>query len=125
MKVKVKLTAEDLNSKKKIVLAEGAALYDGKRLLYKEKDTGAKHEVTYTEEGLTIRRSGDVISETFLPHHGCGTSSIISEYGTMEVDAVTEHILIGENNWIVTYRIESNGDVSLHQRLEWHIDRFV
>lgn len=125
MKVKVTLTAEDLISNKKTVLAEGAALYDGKRLLYKEKNTGAKHEITHTDEGLTIRRSGDVVSETFLPHHGQGTSSVISEYGTMQVDAICEYILINEDKWTVTYRIESQGDVSLHQRLEWHIDRFV
>lgn len=125
MKVKVTLIAEDLNAGKKTTLAEGVALYDGKRLLYKEKDTTARHEIIQDHNGLTIKRSGDVISNTFLPYQGQGTSSVISEYGTMEVDAIAEHISVNENMWTVTYRIESQGDVTLHQRLEWHIDKFV
>lgn len=125
MKVKVTLIAEDLNAGKKTKLAEGAALYDGKRLLYKEKDTAARHEIIQDHNGLTIKRNGDVISNTFLPYQGQGTSSVISEYGTMEVDAIAEHISVNENMWTVTYRIESQGDVTLHQRLEWHIDKFV
>ena len=125
MKVRVRLTAIESATGKVTVLADGVALYDGKRLLYKEKGTGVKHEVTRTDKGLRIKRSADVTSVTDLPLKGRGSAKVISEYGVMEVEAVTESMTVDESCWVVEYRIESDGGSALHQRLEWHINHFV
>lgn len=125
MKVGLKLFSVNLDTNESQVLADCAALFDGKRLLYQEKDTGAKHQITLSDECLTIQRSADVTSITSLQKDGGGNTRIISEYGVMELDAVCEYMHVSDTLWSVVYRIESQGEVTLHQRLEWHISQFV
>lgn len=125
MKVKVKLVATDLDTKEKQVLADTAALYDGKRLLYKEDETGAKHEITLEKDILTVKRTADITSITQLHRNGSGSTSIVSEYGIMELDVITETFRTSSSFWCVEYRVDNHGAPGLHQRLEWHIDAFV
>ena len=124
MKVTLKLISTDLESSKSQVLADTAALFDGRRLLYQEKDTKAKHQIIWGDDAVTIRREDEITSVTTLEKKGNGRTSIISEYGTMELDAVCEMILRTDTMWTVVYRIESQGETTLHQRLDWHITQF-
>ncbi|MGM9940489.1 MAG: DUF1934 family protein [Bulleidia sp.] len=125
MKVKLTLISRNADTGETAVLAEGPALFDGRRLLYTEKDTKAKHDIHYDNGILTITRSADVTSVTRLHENGNGTIQVISEFGTMELSAATEFMRIQDALWCVEYRVENQGEVSLRQRLEWHIDQFV
>ena len=125
MKVGLKLFSVNLDTDESQLLADCAALFDGRRLLYQEKDTGAKHQITLSDECLKIQRNADVTSITALRKDGGGNTRIISEYGVMELDAVCEYMHVSDTLWSVVYRIESQGEVTLHQRLEWHISQFV
>lgn len=121
MKVRLKLISVDLDTQERKILADGAALFDGERLLYQEKDTGAKHQIIWKGDCMEIHRNAEITSITTLCKDGGGKTRIISEYGVMELDAVCECIHTADTLWTVVYRIENQGDVTLHQRLEWHI----
>ena len=121
MKVRLKLISVDLDTQERKILADGAALFDGERLLYQEKDTGAKHQIIWKGDCMEIHRNAEITSITTLCKDGGGKTRIISEYGVMELDAVCEYIQSADTLWTVVYRIENQGDVTLHQRLEWHI----
>lgn len=121
MKVGLKLFSVNLDTDESQLLADCAALFDGRRLLYQEKDTGARHQIILSEGCMQIRRDADVTSVTTLYKKGSGNTQILSEYGVMELDAVCEYMHVSDTLWSVVYRIESQGEVTLHQRLEWHI----
>ena len=121
MKVRLKLISVYLDTQERKILADGAALFDGERLLYQEKDTGAKHQIIWKGDCMEIHRNAEITSITTLCKDGGGKTRIISEYGVMELDAVCEYIHTADTLWTVVYRIENQGDVTLHQRLEWHI----
>ena len=121
MKVRLKLISVDLDTQERKILADGAALFDGERLLYQEKDTGANHQIIWNGDCMEIHRNAEITSITTLCKDGGGKTRIISEYGVMELDAVCEYIHTEDTLWTVVYRIENQGDVTLHQRLEWHI----
>ena len=125
MKVRLQLISVNLDTNESQVLADCAALFDGKRLLYQEKNTGAKHQITLSDECLKIQRNADVTSITALRKDGGGNTRIISEYGVMELDAVCEYMHLTDTLWTVVYRIENQGEVTLHQKLEWHMAQFV
>lgn len=125
MKVGLKLFSVNLDTDESQLLADCAALFDGRRLLYQEKDTGARHQIILSEGCMQIRRDADVTSVTTLYKKGRGNTQILSEYGVMELDAVCEYMHVSDTLWSVVYRIESQGEVTLHQRLEWHISQFV
>ena len=125
MKVGLKLFSVNLDTDESQLLADCAALFDGRRLLYQEKDTGARHQIILSEGCMQIRRDADVTSVTTLYKKGSGNTQILSEYGVMELDAVCEYMHVSDTLWSVVYRIESQGEVTLHRRLEWHISQFV
>ena len=79
---------------------------------YKKEEKAASTEITERRIEIIDFLSGK---------DGGGKTRIISEYGVMELDAVCEYIHAADTLWTVVYRIENQGDVTLHQRLEWHI----
>lgn len=125
MKLRLQLISVNLDTNESQVLADCAALFDGKRLLYQEKDTGAKHQIIWKDDCMEIHRSAEITSITTLCKDGGGKTRIISEYGVMELDAVCEYIHTADTLWTVVYRIENQGEVTLHQKLEWHMAQFV
>lgn len=125
MKVKVTLTGTDPETGKMKIIAQGPALFDGKRLLYSEEKTKAKHDIHYDNDVLTITRTGEMTSIIKLNGNGTGTVTIISEFGTMELKAITELLLVRDDLWCVEYRVESGDEPGEKMHMEWHIGQFV
>ena len=87
MKCMVRLSRLDCVTGETEVIAEAPCLYDGKRLLYKENNTGARHMVALKENGLSIERTADVQSVLELVKEGASRCVIKSTYGVMELGA--------------------------------------
>ena len=79
MKVRLKLISVDLDTQERKILADGAALFDGERLLYQEKDTGAKHQIIWKGDCMEIHRNAEITSITTLCKDGGGKTRIIAE----------------------------------------------
>ncbi len=120
VKVLVRLKSEDLLSGETSIVAEGNALLNGDRLRYMEKETGAGHDILFTEERIEIRRKSDF--PTTLTFEGNrGTAEVESPYGTMVLETEIVERKKEKYEWILEYRIRGGSDIVTHQRMTWNI----
>ena len=119
MKVSVRMIRRDMLTGDEEVLLETEGLLNGNRLLYRESDT-ARQSVIFDEQ-IILQRNADVSSKTVLTYGKEGTSTVISEYGTMELKTrlLASHKSLQE--WSVLYQVVSGSEIVLHQELVWQI----
>ena len=119
MKVSVRMIRRDMLTGEEEVLIETEGLLNGNRLLYRESDT-ARQSVIFDEQ-IILQRHADVSSKTVLTYGKEGTSTVISEYGTMELKTrlLASHKSLQE--WSVLYQVVSGSGIVLHQDLVWQI----
>jgi len=121
MKVKLLLEKEDLLTGEKEVLADTTALLNGDTLLYPEKESKARHRVTFSEEDITIERNGETNSVIALSRNGENKITVHSPYGTMEMEASLVSMEKEEGRWFCEYQVHSGSDLAGHMRFVWRI----
>ena len=123
MRVKVILEATDLNTGEKKVLADGPAILNGDELLYTEKDTNARHKITFSDE-VIIERKAEISSRTVIREGKRGESVVSSEFGDMKMLTEGKMKTHSKTAWLVEYLVISENETVLRQRLEWKISHF-
>lgn len=122
MRVHVKFTQYDLLENRSSVIADGNGILSGNRLLYPEKENpSCRNEILFEEERIVLKRSADVSSETQLLKGKPGMARVISPYGEMFLETMLERFCRSESVWEAVYRILSDGEPVVYQRLVWEI----
>lgn len=122
MRVHVKFTQYDLLENRSSVIADGNGILAGSRLMYLEKENpSAKNEILFEEGRIVLKRMADVSSETELLEGKPGMAKITSPYGEMYLETSLERSSCSEEVWEAVYRILSDGELVVYQRLVWEI----
>lgn len=120
MKVLVRLKQYDLLENQMTVIAETRGLLRQNSLSYFEKG-GQRHDITFSEEGVVLKRSGEFGSETVLPSAGRGESRISSPYGMMRLETQLVRREKKAGYWMVEYEIIGAGGPVSHMKLVWEL----
>lgn len=122
MKVDVTLTKYDLLTGEVMTLAKGPGNLKEESLTYYElSNPVVKHEITFSQERILLRRFAEIESETELLTEGIGHSHIHSPYGTMMVETELKGYEKGNDYYLVEYVIKSDGEIVSHQKMLWEI----
>ncbi len=121
MKVRVKLVQKDLLENKESVIVDTIGLLNSDRLLYKEAETGAKHRVSFSSEGVVLERSAEVSSRSDLKLRQKGESVVSSPYGEMRFETYCRSLEKREDRWQVEYSILQQGEVVSDFILIWYL----
>ncbi|MDY3234664.1 MAG: DUF1934 family protein [Erysipelotrichaceae bacterium] len=122
MRVHVKFTQYDLLENRSSVIADGNGILSGSRLMYLEKENpSAKNEILFEEGRIVLKRMADVSSETELLEGKPGMAKVTSPYGEMYLETSLERFSCSEKVWEAVYRILSDGEPVVYQRLVWEI----
>ncbi len=123
MKCMVRLSRLDCVTGETEVIAEAPCLYDGKRLLYKENNTGARHMVALKENGLSIERTADVQSVLELVKEGASRCVIKSTYGVMELGARLLAYTNDGDSVEAEYIVLSGEETTAHLKMTWELKK--
>lgn len=123
MKCMVRLSRLDCVAGKTEVIAEAPCLYDGKRILYKENNTGARHMVALRENGLSIERTGDVQSVLELTKEGASRCIVKSPYGIMELGAKLLTYTNSGDSVEAEYIILSGEETATRLKMMWELKK--
>ena len=122
MRVHVRFTKYDLLENRSSVIADGNGILSGSRLMYLEKENpSAKNEILFEEGRIVLKRMADVSSETELLEGKPGMAKVTSPYGEMFLETMLERFRRSESVWEAVYRILSDGEPVVYQRLVWEI----
>lgn len=105
------------------LMFKGSAFFSQKDdclvLSYKEKDQKTEVRVEAKKEQLCIERKGEIITHlTFRPKE-VTKGSILSVYGTMEIDVFTHKYIKKENIIAIEYDIRSGEETVEGYRIIW------
>ncbi len=119
VRVRIRLTKNDLLTGEAEILAETEALYDSGRLLYAEGN-GYRHRIFFADKNILIERNGpDMQSRIELYQDRKGTALVRSQYGDMELETELSVYVQREGFRSAEYRIFSGSDTVAHQRMTW------
>lgn len=121
MKVHIRMTQYDLLEKSTTIILETKALLNDSRLIYMENDGQHKHEITFADEEIVLKRSGKFGSETVLKRYGTGISTVHSPYGDMRLQTKLRYSEQTPEKWIAEYEILEGGNAVTCMRLVWDI----
>lgn len=120
MEIFVQLVQEDIVSHEKIVLADGKASYLDRVLTYTEKDNpNVKHEISFFNDYVILKRYADIKSETYLRLNKRGVAKITSEYGEMKFSTYLQDYQCEEDRITIRYCIYQGNEVVTSQILVW------
>lgn len=104
---------------------DGIANFIGKEdiliLEYVEKSTNAKVVVHASDEHMTIKREGDAITNLSFHAKQKTSGSVLSEFGTVEIEIFTHKYIKRENIIAIEYDILAGGEVTDGFRIIWTI----
>ena len=122
MNVHVKLCQYDLLEGTETVLCEGPCDLEKDTLFYWEDiKNGIRHEVTFDDEKIILKRFAEISSETVLPLREHGEAKISSPYGDFRMETALETWAKEEDYWTVTYRILQDGQTVTRQKMIWEL----
>lgn len=85
---------------------------------YVEKD-GASVKVIADDEGLHIKRKGEVITNLHFEMNEKTSGSVLSEFGTIDLEIYTYKYIRKDNIIALEYDILSGGEVTDGYRILW------
>ena len=88
------------------------------RIEYVEKD-GASVKVIADDEGLHIERKGEVITNLHFEMNEKTDGSVLSEFGTIDLEIYTYKYIRKDNIIALEYDILSGGEVTDGYRILW------
>ena len=125
MRVRVKMYRQDLLENHQELFVDTVGILKDDQLSYFENDKKTKHVITFKDDRVVIERYGDVSTFTTLCTNVKSECLIRSEYGDMVLQTETENITRTKDKWIVAYRVLSDRDVVLHQRIRWELSERI
>ena len=125
MRVRVKMYRQDLLENHQELFVDTVGILKDDQLSYFENDKKTKHVITFKDDRVVIERYGDVSTFTTLCTNVKSECLIRSEDGDMVLQAETENITRTKDKWIVAYRVLSDRDVVLHQRIRWELSERI
>lgn len=124
MKVQVLVTKYDLLTQEVETLAKGQGSFHDSVLTYYELENPViKHEITFLEDKVYLRRKAEIESEVELIRGEIGCSKVHSPYGTMELESVLHTYEKGESDYLIEYSIRSDNEVLSHQKILFELTK--
>ncbi|MCR5229719.1 MAG: DUF1934 domain-containing protein [Solobacterium sp.] len=122
MEINIKAMQFDLLENRFTLLAQGKGTLEGSTLIYRElADPAVRNEITFSDEGIILKRIADIRSTTVLKQGGRASASVRSPYG----DMVLETELVGyrkdRGRWEAEYKIYSGPQLVTHQKFVWEL----
>ena len=122
MKTQVLVTKYDLLTDDVEVLADGLGNFHDGILTYHElNDPVNKHEITFMDDRIYLRRYAEMESETELLVNQKGMCKVVSPYGVMVLESVLLVYERKEDTYMVEYQIYQEEELISHQKIVWKI----
>lgn len=122
MKTQVLVTKYDLLTEDVEVLADGLGnFHDGKLTYHELNDPVNKHEITFMDDRIYLRRYAEMESETELLVNQKGMCKVVSPYGVMVLESVLLVYERKEDTYMVEYQIYQEEELISHQKIVWKI----
>ena len=122
MKTQVLVTKYDLLTEDVEVLADGLGNFQDGKLTYHElNDPVNKHEITFMDDRIYLRRYAEMESETELLIDRKGMCKVVSPYGVMVLESVLLVYERKEDTYMVEYQIYQEEELISHQKIVWKI----
>lgn len=125
MKKYIVVKQKHLYTNERYLMYEGQAFFSNKdgclSLSYKEKDSDTKVTIEARNDGLKIKRKGELVTQLSFEHNKTTTGSVMSEFGMFDIGVFTHKYIKKENIIAIEYDILSGDEVTDGYRILWVI----
>ena len=122
MECNVTLKKIDLLTGEETILSQGTGHLNGTCLTYLEQeDPNIRHEITFEENHVFLKRFADTLSETDLRLKEYSMARVLSAYGTMLLETYLEEYARLEDSFSIIYQVLQEGNIVTRQQLIWSL----